>query len=180
MTPLLLAKIGALAAVPAMVVATVIGPQVLVVDVREAGPGGTRLVIPVPIAAMRLGAALAPESVRTVELDTDTRELERILPVALRLVDELESIPDTELVRVEDGAQTVSVTKTSDELRVHVTAPDEEVRVRVAIPGVRRVLESMRGGTVQLGALVGALGEVARGDLIYVRSGSDVVKIKVW
>ena len=101
-------------------------------------------------------------------------------PAARRFLEELKRTPDAELVRVVDGAETVSIRKVRDELRVEVRGPEEEIRVKVTIDGLRRVVDSTRGGTVRVGDLLAALGETSRGDLVTVRSGGDLVSVKLW
>ncbi|MFN2432230.1 MAG: hypothetical protein ABR599_05335 [Gemmatimonadota bacterium] len=173
---LLALKLGTLVAAPVMLLAAAMGPQLLVVDIREGGPEGHRLFVPIPLVALQAGAALAPDDAVRIEV----QELERVRPAAVRFLTELRRISDGELVRVEERGETISVRKLGDELRVDVRDGADHVRVKVPIAGLAEILRRSEGGELELGDALAVLGAASRGDLVYVRSGDDVVKVKIW
>lgn len=63
-------KVGAIVATPFLLVALFLGVTgILIVDVREGGPDGTHIVIPVPLVVAQAALALAPAEARYVKCD---------------------------------------------------------------------------------------------------------------
>lgn len=176
MSVLFALKIGVLAAAPLLLLASLFGPMLLVVDVREGGPEGRRVVVPVPLPLVRAGAALVPDQAAAAE----TAELERFRPLARRLLGELRQVPDAELVRIEKGHERVSVRKEGEDLRVQVKRADGEVRVAVPLDGLEELFRRSEGRELRLSDAVAVLSSASRGDLVYVRGGEGVVKVEVW
>ncbi len=169
-------KIGALAAAPLLVLASLLGPMLLVVDVREGGLEGRRILVPIPLPLVWAGAALVPDQAVAAE----RAELERFRPLARRVVTELRDAPDGDLVSVEKQDERIWVRKEGDDLRVHVQRADAEVRVAVPLDGLEELLRRSEARELRLSDAVAVLSSASRGDLVYVRGREGVVKVKVW
>ena len=168
---------AAVMAVPVAAVATIGATGVVVVDVREGGPQGHHIVVPMPLLAARAAAAFVPEEKTRLHLDP---EAARHLPLAREAVLALAQAPDCELVRVEQEGEQVVIRKQGQMLAVHVRNEREEVRVNVPLEMVLQVLPGP-DGRLSPGAAVAALGSARFTDLVEVKSADgDRVKITVW
>ena len=149
-----------------------------VVDVREGGPAGHHIVVPVPLAAARLALRFAPLEAREVELPA---EAARFLPAAATIIDALAKVPDAVLVDVEDGGDHVIVRKIKDRLEVSVRerAGAEDVHVSLPLVAARRALNSFDGKRFRTRDLVAALG-AADGELVYFRDHDTEVRVRIW
>lgn len=147
-----------------------------VVDVKEGGPDGTRIVVPVPVLLAETALSFAPEHARRVPLDKDA---EKWVPVVRRMAAELRTIPDTELVSIQDDASDVRIAKVGDHIEIRVRDDGDDVAVNVPLEAVDEVLGSVRDGKLDLRAAVGALHR-ASGPLVDVRSGGDHVSVRMF
>ncbi len=147
----------------------------VVVDVKP-DRDTPRLVIPVPLLAAEAALSLVPAR----DLRLDIGEAERYVGVARELVGELRELPDTELVRVEDGGELVTVTKRGDQLQVRVSGRRERVAVNLPLECVEEILKSARGGRVDLRRALAGLHRFGRTDLVEVVDGDEHVRVYVW
>jgi hypothetical protein len=148
----------------------------VVVDVK-ADPDAPRIVLPVPLVAAEAALAFVPEKDLFVDVGP---EAERILPVAREIAAELRTIPDTDLVTVDDGDDHVRIAKRGDRIEVHVREGDhQKVDVTVPIDCLEKALGAMHSGRVDVSRLVSALHR-ADGDLVRVEDGDTRVRITVW
>lgn len=176
---MLLLKIGAaLAAVPLALGAAVGATGVVVVDVRESGPGGHRIVVPVPLLLAEAAVRMAPLGKRPHF--PEIGEAARFLPVAEDVLAALADSPDGEFVRVDERDEHVRIAKVGAMLEITVDSPREKVRVNVPLSAAREVLRQARSGHVDPGGMVGALRQARFTDVVEVDSGDDHVKISVW
>ena len=175
----MLLKIAAvLAAIPLALLGLFGATGILWVDVREGGPSGHRIVVPVPLLAVQAAAALVPPHVtREMELPPEAREA---LPAAERALEALAEAPDGELVRVEERGETVIVRKVGDTLEVRVSGPRENVNVNVPLATALDVLHGLRDGRVHPSEIVGALRQARFTSLVDVQDGEDQVRISIW
>lgn len=175
----MLLKIGAaLAAIPLALGAAVGATGVVVVDVKESGPGGHRIVVPVPLVLAEAAARMAPMGRRTHL--PELGEAARYLPVAEEVLSALADAPDAELVRVDDRDEHVRIAKVGETLEITVDSAREKVRVKVPLSAAREVLRQARGGSIDPGAVVGVLRQARFTDLVDVEDGNDHVRISVW
>jgi hypothetical protein len=175
----MLLKIGVvLASIPVAAAAVVAGTGIVVVDVRESGPGGHRIVIPVPLLLAETAARFAP--IPPAPPLRDLEKVERYLPAADEVLAALAAAPDAELVRVDDGPDHVLIEKVGQTLRIRVEEPGSRVSVNVPIDMVQQTLQQLRGGRIDAAGLVGALRQARLTDLVEVHDGEDHVKISVW
>lgn len=152
---------------------------VAVVDVREGGPGGHRIVVPVPLMIAQAALAFAP--VEATQLDLSEHggpQLREHLRAAQGVLEALADAPDGELVRVEEPGQQVVIEKREGSLHVEVHDGEDDVEVNVPLDAV---LEAVSGnGRIDASALVGALRQSRLTKLVDVRSGDDHVQVAIW
>lgn len=161
--------------VPALFVSLLLSADYAIVDVREGGPGGMHIIVPVPLSLARLALNFAPAEAKYVQVP----EIAEYLPYAERIVEELRNAPDGVLVSVEERDESVLVEKVGETLEVHVTAGDAVVDVTVPLDAVLDVLRAYDGEGFDTRDLIRAIGR-AHGNVVHVRDGEDEVKIWVW
>ncbi len=143
-------------------------PGILIVDVREGGEDGARIVVPVPLALARLATVFVPDQVRHVECPT---EMARWAPVADQLIAELRNQPDFTLAEVTERDEHVSVRKSGRHLLVDVTsASGDEVHCRLPLRTVVRVLDAASHGHLDTDGAVRAACWMPSGRLVDVTS----------
>lgn len=148
---------------------------VLLVDVDTSD--GPRIVVPVPVALARAGAAVAPDRVRRVRVPG----ADPYVSVARRIADELREVPRATLAAISDGDERVTVTREGGVLRIRATEGDDAtVEARVPLGSLEAALGAYDAdeGAFRTSGLVAALGTVPRGDLIHVVDGDDRVRIR--
>jgi hypothetical protein len=163
------------AALPIAATGTVAATGVAWVDVREGGPNGTRIVVPVPLVAAEIAAAFIPTPDLRMKMDGEALAQ---LGNARKVVQALRDAPDGELVRVEEGDDTVVVAKEGDTLRVHVTGRKEKVDVNVPLAAALGIIRP--DGRIDPSAAVRGLRYARFSTLVEVQDGDDHVKISVW
>jgi hypothetical protein len=172
-------KLAAVLAVPLALVATVASLGVMVVDVREGGPNGHRVVVPVPLVLAQAAVAVAP-AVAKHDLRIPDREVLRHIGVARGVLEALAASPDGELVRVEEPDEQVVITKEGRSLHVRVHGKKgEDVSVNVPLRVALSALPDAEGRISALD-LAGSLGTVRFTDLVDVHDGDDHVRVWVW
>jgi hypothetical protein len=168
-------KLVAVLAIPFALLATVAALGVVVVDVRDAGPGGHHLVVPVPLLLVQTAAALVPEDQARLELGEATR----YVPLAREVLRALADSPDGELVRVEEPGTRVVVSKSGDVIAVRVRDGGDEVSVNLPLRLALRALPP-DGHTLSARDLASAVSGARFTDLMEVRDGQDHVRVCVW
>jgi len=170
-------KLAALAAaVPTALLAGVASLGVMVVDVREGGPGGHHFVLPVPLGVAHTALPRVPSDRARVRLDGDAA---RHLPVAREVLEAIAAGPDGEIVRVEERDELVVITKEGDMLHVRVREHGSEVDVKVPLTMALAALPDAQG-RISTGALAGALWSARFTDLVEVHDGHDHVTVSIW
>ncbi len=148
----------------------------VVVDVRPE-KDGPRIVVPVPLLAAEAALAFVPDKDLDLKMDDEAR---RYLPVAAELVKELRSIPDAEIVRVEDDGELVTVRKRGEVLEVRVVKGKERVAVNLPLDCVEEVLKSVGSGRLDVRRALAGLHRFGRTDLVEVVDGDEHVRVYVW
>jgi hypothetical protein len=172
-------KLAAILGVPIALLATVASLGVVVVDVREGGPDGHRIVVPVPLVFAQAALAIAPAVAPAEKLRIPDLEALEHVGLAREVLEALAAAPDGELVRVEERDELVVITKEGRSLRVRVSGGKENVSVNVPLHLALQALPDEHG-RIRTAALAGALGAVRFTDLVDVRDGDDHVRIYVW
>ena len=171
-------KLAMILGVPIAMLATVASLGVVVVDVREGGPDGSRIIVPVPLVFAQAALAIAPLAAPADKLRLPHEAAEH-MGLVREALEALAAAPDGELVRVEERDQQVLITKEGRTLKVRVTGERENVTVNVPL---HLALEAVPGpdGRVRTAALAAALSTVRFTDLVDVRDGNDHVRVWVW
>ena len=171
-------KLAVILGVPIALLATVASLGVVVVDVREGGPDGSRIVVPVPLVFAQAALAVAPAVAPADKLRIPDEALEHI-GLAREILEALAKAPDGELVRVEERDELVVIAKEGRSLRVRVSGERENVNVNVPLQLALQALPDEHG-RIRTAALAGALAGVRFTDLVEVQDGNDHVRVWVW
>ena len=103
-------KLAIVLGVPIALLATVASLGIVVVDVREGGPGGSHVVVPVPLVLAQTAVALAPAFAPEDKMRVPDEALEH-MGLAREVIEALAAAPDGELVRVEERNELVVIAK---------------------------------------------------------------------
>jgi hypothetical protein len=171
-------KLAVILGVPVALLATVASLGVVVVDVREGGPDGNRIIVPVPLVLAQAALAVAPAVAPADKLRIPDEALEH-MGLAREVIEALAAAPDGELVRVEERDEQVVIAKEGRTLKVRVSGSKENVSVNVPLHLVLEALPDEHGH-VRTAALAGALSAVRFTDLVDVQDGKDHVRVWVW
>ena len=175
-----MAKLAIVLAIPLALLATVASLGVMVVDVRESGPDGHHIVVPVPQVLAQTALAVAPTIAHEKDLRIHDAEALRHLPLARQVLQALAEAPDGELVRVEEREEQVVITKQGRSLHVQVHGGHgEDVDVNVPLQLALQALPDAEGN-IRTTALAAALGGVRFTDLVKVHDGNEQVHVYVW
>jgi hypothetical protein len=171
-------KLAVILGAPLAMLATIASMGVMVVDVREGGPDGHRIVVPVPLVFAQAALAVAPIAAPVDKLRVPDEALEH-MGLAREVLEALAAAPDGELVRVEERDERVVITKEGRFLKVRVSGTREDVTVNVPL---QLALQALPGadGRLRTTALAAALGSVRFTDLVLVQDGNDHVHVWVW
>ncbi len=172
-------KLAVILGIPIAILATVASLGIVVVDVREGGPDGHRIVVPVPLVLAQAALTLAPVVAPADKLRIPNHEVLEHVGLAREVLEALAAAPDCELVRVEERDEQVVITKEGQSLRVHVSGKKENVSVNVPLHLAMQALPD-KDGRIHTAALAGALGAVRFTDLVDVQDGKDHVRVYVW
>jgi hypothetical protein len=172
-------KLAVVLGAPIAMLATVASLGVVVVDVREGGPNGHHIVVPVPLVLAQAALAVAPAVAPPDKLRIPHGEPLEHVGIARDVLEALAKAPDGELVRVEERDELVVITKQGRSLHVSVKGRGEDVSVNVPLHLALQALPD-RNGRIHMGALAAALGSVRFTDLVNVTNGDEQVRIWVW
>ncbi len=173
-------KLAVVLGVPIAMLATVASLGVVVVDVREGGPAGHHVMVPVPLVLAQAALAVAPAFAPPDKLRVPQGEPLEHMGLARDLIDALAKAPDGELVRVEEQDEQVVITKQGRALHVAVHGKrGEDVDVNLPLHLALQALPD-RHGRIHTGALAASLGSVRFTDLVHVKDGKDEVRVWVW
>lgn len=174
----MLAKVGIAIAAPFLLTAIFIGATgVVVVDVKEGGPDGHHFMIPVPLALAQAALSFAPAEARYVECP----DFAPYRDLTLRILEELDSIPDAVLVEVEDGNEHVLIRKEGKNLRVNVVdGADQVVDCKIPLETAMKIVRDYDGTGFHTMAALKGLGRASMGTLVHVQDGEDEVRIRMF
>jgi hypothetical protein len=171
-------KLAAILAVPLALLATVASLGVVVVDVKEGGPDGHRIIVPAPLVLAQAALAVAP-AVAGEELRLPTEEIPNV-EIARDILEALAEAPDGVLVKVEEPDELVEVRKEGNTIVVRVQGRDgEDISVNAPLALALSALPNARGEVSTL-AMAGSLSSVRFSDLVDVHDGDTHVRVWVW
>jgi hypothetical protein len=168
--------LGTLLAVPMSLGMLLYATGLAVVDVRQGGPDGTRIVVPIPLALAN-GALLFLDDERT---RLRCPEFAEHREAAVRLARELRNAPDGRYVEVEGRDEQVTIDKLDDTLVVEVHDGGNDVHVQVPISALVELLESYDGEAFQAADALAAVRGAPSGEWVRVRDGEDHVRVWKW
>lgn len=166
-----------LAGIAGLLVATVLADW-MIVDVKVPEED-LRIVVPVPLVALRAAAGLIPEEeLREARVPAEVREhRERVLAA----VSALEQAPDGVYVEVDARDAKVRVEKKGDELLVSVDAEGARVSCAIPVDGVLDALEDWDWETVDPSMAFKVLGRADIGRMVTVEADDGTrVAITKW
>ncbi len=160
---------------PAIFLGLLLSADYAIIDVREGGPDGMHIIVPVPLSLVRLALTFAPAEAKYVQVP----EIAEYMPYVERMIEVLREASDGVLVSVEEGDETVLVEKVGDTIEVHVNNGDDIVDVAVPLDAVLDILRAYDGEGFDTRDLIRAVGR-AHGNIVHVRNGDEEVKVYVW
>ena len=161
--------------VPIVMVGVVVSADYAVVDVREGGPDGMHIFIPVPLALARVALTFAPQEAQYVPCP----EISEYIPDIQRAVGELRRARDGVLVSVEERDETVLIRKVGENVEIDVDGDGEEVHVTVPLDALVDMLDQYDGEGFYTKDLIKSIGGM-RGEVVHVRDGDEEVKVWIW
>ncbi|MCH7826295.1 MAG: hypothetical protein IH849_15980 [Acidobacteria bacterium] len=163
---------------PAIFLGLLLSADYAIVDVREGGPDGMHIIVPVPLSLVRLALNFAPAEAKYVQVP-EIAEYAEYMPYAEHIIEVLREASDGVLVSVQERDQTVLVEKVGDTVEIHVNDGDEVVDVTVPLDAVLDILRAYDGEGFDTRDLIRAVGR-AHGNIVHVRNGDQEVKVYVW
>lgn len=161
--------------IPVLLLGMVVSADYAVVDVREGGPDGMHLIIPVPLVLARVALTFAPEDVQYVPCP----EISEYIPAIRRAVGELRATRDGVLVSVEERDETVLIRKVGENIEIDVEEDSEEVHVTIPLDAVIDALDKYDGEGFYAKDLIKSIGQV-HGEVMHVRDGDEEVRVWIW
>ena len=137
----------------------------------------TRMWLPVPIA---LGQIVGKMVEFPLKRDEQFQEFWKYREEVGQLLRLLPGLPDAEFVEVQSAKQQIRIFKRGDSFCVQVSGPDEKVNLRLPIETIERLAEIFDDSSPDLGDLFASLKGQSAGDLIYVRTNTEEVRISIW
>jgi hypothetical protein len=137
----------------------------------------TRLWVPVPVALGSIAGYLINVPLR---MERDFQELWQYREAAAEILGQLPGLPDADFVEVRSRGDHVRIFKRADFLYIQVDNPREKVNVRLPIHTVERLVEALSNPNVSVGDLLACLEWQSAGDLVYVKTEDEEVRISLW
>jgi hypothetical protein len=136
-----------------------------------------RLWIPVPIA---LGHLVGKFIDLPLPKEQQIEELMGYRTALAAIVRELHDLPDCTLVEVDKQNEKVRISKLGNSLLVSVDDQEDHVRLRIPLQTVDHLMEAIDKPHPTVGDIVACLEWQPSGDLVYVKSKEDEVRISIW
>ena len=157
-----------------LLVGYVVQAGIAIVHVRTPD---TRLWVPVPVA---LGSIAGHLVNLPLKMDRDFQEVWQYREAAAEILRQLPGLPDAEFVEVRHRREHVRIFKRADSLHIQVDTPSEKVNVRLPIETVERLVEVLSDPSASMGDLFACLEWQSAGDLVYVKTANEEVRISLW
>jgi len=135
----------------------------------------TRLWIPIPIALAQLAGNFIEVPLSKQE---EFRQFLQYREPLKEGLNQLLVMPDADLVEVRKGGEHVLVYKRGNYLLIDAYDRGEQVKVRVPIQSLQRLLVALSKPAPDLGDLIASLD--LHGDLVYVKTKREEVRVSVW
>lgn len=121
------------------VVGIVVESGFMWVDVRERGPDGHHIVLPVPMVLARMGVACVPSDV----FADGAAQMQAALPAVGALCDALAKMPDAVLVDVQSTREQVQIAKRGGSLTIDVNDSDATVHLSVPLASAGDLMKDL-------------------------------------
>jgi hypothetical protein len=149
----------------------------VIVDVREKGPDGHRILLPVPLGPARVVMALLPGDKVSCEVPA---ELARHRELIAKALDSLASCGETTLVSVRSPKTKVRIATSGGRLVLDVEDRETNVHGAFRIDAVRDFLAGWDGRRIDGRAALAMVAGLGRGELLAVTSRDADVSIRIW
>jgi len=153
-----------------LLVGYVVQAGIAVVHVRTPD---TRLWIPVPVALAYLVDV-------PFKMERDFQDVWQHREAAAEILRQLPGLPDADFVEVRSGREHVRIFKRADFLHIQVETPKEKVNVRMPIQSVERLVDVLDSSDPTVGDLLACLEWQSAGDLVYVKTDNEEIRISLW
>ncbi|MFN8009349.1 MAG: hypothetical protein U0V70_20435 [Terriglobia bacterium] len=137
----------------------------------------TNLWLPVPIAFGELAGKMVT---LPLQQDQQLKELWKYREEFGEILRQLPGLPDANFVEVQNSKEQVRIFKQGDSFCVQVTTPDEKVNIRLPVETVARLAETFDDPAPDLGDFIASLKGGSAGDLVYVKTNNEEVRISIW
>ena len=137
----------------------------------------TRLWIPIPIALAQLAGKFIEVPLSNQE---EFRQFLQYREPLKESLNQLLEMPDADLVEVRKAGRHVLVYKRGNYLLVDAYDRGEQVKVRAPIKSLQRLLEALSKPSPDIGDLITSLALQPPGDLVYVKTRKEEVRVSVW
>jgi hypothetical protein len=137
----------------------------------------TQLWLPIPIALGQLAGSFIKVPLSKQEKLRHFLQYRELLKEGMN---ELLNMPDADLVEIRKADEHVQIYKRGNYLLLDANNRDEEVKIRVPIESLQRLLEAVSEPSPDLGGLIASLELPPSGDLVYVKTKREEVRISVW
>jgi hypothetical protein len=137
----------------------------------------TNLWIPVPIA---LGHLVGNFIDLPLPKDEQVEEFLEFRPAVAEILRQLHDLPDCTLVEVDKRNEKVRISKQGNFLLVIVDDPTDHVRLKIPLETADRLMEAIDKPHPTVGDLVACLEWQPAGDVVYVKSANEEVRISIW
>ena len=173
----MIVKLALICATPFVLMGTLLGiTGVAVVEVKDGGPDGHHLTIPVPLMIAQAALTFAPNEAKYVECP----QFARYQKVAATILEELDHAPDGVLVEVHDGGDNVLIRKEGNVLRITVDeASGETVECNLPLKSAIKAIQAYDGHGFPTKAAFWALRRAPHGTLVHVKDGEDEVTVRL-
>jgi len=157
-----------------LLVGYVVQAGIAIVHVRTPD---TRLWVPVPVALGSIAGRLIDVPLK---MERDFQEVWQYREAAAEILSQLPGLPDADFVEVRNGRDHVRIFKRADFLHIQVDNPTEKVNVRLPIQTVEQLVEVLSDPNASVGDLFACLEWQSAGDLVYVKTKNEEVRISLW
>jgi hypothetical protein len=137
----------------------------------------TRLWVPIPVA---LGSIAGHLINVPLKMERDFQEVWQYREAAAEILGQLPGLPDADLVEVRRNGEQVRIFKRAEFLYIQVDKPNEKVNIRFPVHTVERLVEALSDPDVSVGDLLACLEWQSAGDLVYVKTEDEEVRISLW
>ena len=137
----------------------------------------TQLWIPVPIALAQLAGRFVRVPLSKQEKFREVWQYRALLKEGMN---ELVNMPDADLVEIRKTDEHVLIYKRGDQILIDAYHRDEEVKLRIPIQSLQRLLEAVTEPSSDLGDLIASLELPPSGDVVYVKTKKEEVRISIW